>query len=103
MGQLRDGWHATKKQALEDFKKNNKINLNNVLTEGAPVFPLGFTNKLGPTLDDYEKEKAPPKKTALGVKAKAIIDGYKSDIDKHKGAMGGAIADKLKHKLDEIK
>jgi hypothetical protein len=102
MGQLRDGWSAVKKQALEDFKKTHKPDLDKVLTEGAPAFPLGFTKNLGPTLDSYEKEKAGPKKADLARKAKAIIDGYRSDIAKKKPVLGG-IADHLDHKLNEIK
>src|SRR5262249_23123138 len=103
MGQLRDGWQAAKKKALDDFKKTHKPDLNKVLTEGAPAFPLGFAKKLGPTLDDYEKEKPGPKKITLANKAKGIIDGYKTDIDREKGKLGNTIADALKHKLDEMK
>ena len=87
---MRNDWQKAKsssefafKEDAETLAKNrDKVRSGDVLNSGFEPYPIKFSKKLGPALDDWEKAKDGAKKADAVKRAKAAIDFYQSEATK---------------------
>lgn len=101
---LRQNWEKAKSEALKEFKKHAPIKLGtDPHVNAPPAFPITFGLKLGPVLDEFEKEKRTEKRNVLAGKAVGIIGRYATSVDHEKNNMGNNAAAILSGCLKQIR